>query len=227
MIGAAGMAAAVWTKRVIAVVFLLLTPCFYVWSMYSTGQPIHIPNLYPFSYYNTRYGIALVPLCGFAAGALVTAIPPRWRKFGIALPAIAVAAWLAKPSEQNWICWKESKFNSDSRRFWTKEVGAFLKANYHRGEGILYGDGDVPGALCFARIHLSEGLTQGNGPAYLANGYQAARVPLAKWAIVLMADRDPLARNIDTANWRKTVYAPVLEIHTKYDPVVRVYRRVH
>ena len=46
-----------------------------------------------------------------------------------------------------------------------------------------------------------------------------------KWVIVMAADRDPLARNIDTANWRKTVYAPVLEIHTKYDPVVRVYKR--
>jgi hypothetical protein len=227
LIGAGGVVAAVCKKRLIPVLFLLLTPCFYIWTMYSTGQPIHIPNLYPFSYYNTRYGIALVPLCAFAAGALVLTIPPRWQKFAIALPVVAGSAWLVKPSEQSWICWRESKFNSDSRRFWTDKVAAFLKANYHPGDGILYGDGDVPGALCRARIPLAEGLTQGNGPAYLANGYQPARVPLSKWAIVLMADRDPLARNIDTANWRKTVYAPVLEIHTKDDPVVRIYRRIH
>ena len=138
---------------------------------------------------------------------------------------LAVAGWLAKPSEQNWICWRESKFNSDSRRFWTGEVAKFLKANYRRGEGILYAEGDIPGALARARIPLSEGLTQGNGPAYLANAYQPARVPLMKWVIVMVSDRDPLARNIDTANWRKTVYFPVLEIHTKYDPVVRVYKR--
>lgn len=227
VIGGVGIIAAIWKKSAIPVLFLLLTPCFYIWTMYSTGQPIHIPNLWPFSYYNTRYGIALVPLCAFGAGALVSAAPARWRKIGIALPVIAVSAWLVKPSEQSWICWRESKFNSDSRRFWTDQVAAFLKANYRPGDGILYGEGDVPGALCRARIPLKEGLTQGNGPAYLANGYEPARVPLSKWAIVLMADRDPLARNIDTANWRKTVYAPVLEIHTKYDPVVRVYRRVH
>jgi hypothetical protein len=194
--------------------------------MYSTGQPIHIPNLYPFSYYNTRYGLALVPLCAFAAGAIAVAIPRRWRAFAIALPLLAVSVWLAAPSEQNWICWRESKFNSDSRRFWTNEVAEFLKANYHRGEGILYGEGDIAGVLCRARIPLSEALTQGNGPAYLANGYQASRVPLMKWAIVMSSDRDPLAKNIDTANWKKTVYAPVLEIHTKYDPVVRLYRRI-
>jgi hypothetical protein len=239
VIGAAGMVAAVRTRRYGAIVFLLLTPCFYVWSMYSTGQPIHIPNLYPFSYYNTRYGIALVPLCGFAAGALVTAIPSRWRTLGIALPVLAVTGWLANPSEQNWICWRESKFNSDSRRFWTGEVAKFLKANYHRGEGILYADGDIPGALAGARIPLSEGLTQGGGPAYLANAYQPARVPLAKWAIVVMADRDPLAGAIDGEDWsdeelryhlnqkiRRIAYAPALEIRTKDDPVVRVYRRI-
>jgi hypothetical protein len=225
VIGAAGLAAAFRIKRYGAIVFLLLTPCFYVWSMYSTGQPIHIPNLYPFSYYNTRYGLAVVPLCGFAAGALVIATPRRWRALGIALPLLAAAGWLANPSEQNWICWRESKFNSDSRRFWTDEVAEFLKANYHRGEGILYAEGDIPGALCRARIPLAEALTQGNGPAYLANAYEPGRVPLMKWVIVMAADRDPLARNIDTANWRKTVYAPVLEIHTKYDPVVRVYKR--
>jgi hypothetical protein len=41
------------------------------------------------------------------------------------------------------------------------------------------------------------------------------------------SDRDPLARLIDKGNWRKIVYQPVLEIHTKYDPVIRIYRRVH
>jgi hypothetical protein len=238
-IGAAGIAAAVWTRRWIPVLFLLLTPCFYIWSMYSTGQPIHIPNLWPFSYYNTRYGLALVPLCGFAAGALVAAIPARWRRFGMALPVIAVAPWLAHPSEQNWICWHESKINSDSRRFWSDEVAAFLKVNYRQGDGILYGDGDVPGAFCRARLPLVEGLTQGNGPAYLANGYQPARVPLSKWAIVLDARRDPLAGTIGAEHLsdeelryhlnstiKDIAYSPVLEIHTEYDPVVRVYRRI-
>jgi hypothetical protein len=82
-------------------------------------------------------------------------------------------------------------------------------------------------------------LTQGNGPAYLANGYQPARVPLSKWAVVLEADRDPLAATIGAPGYadeeiryhsnrriRDVAYMPVLEIHTKYDPVVRVYRRI-
>jgi hypothetical protein len=239
LIGAAGIAAAVWARRWIPVLFLLLTPCFYIWTMYSTGQPIHIPNLWPFSYYNTRYGLAVVPLCAFGAGALVLTIPHRWRKCALALPVIAVSVWLVNPAKENWICWRESKFNSDSRRFWTEEVAAFFKANYRRGDGILFGDGDVPGVFCRARLPLAEGLTQGNGPAYLANGYQPARVPLSKWAVVLEADRDPLAATIGAPGYadeeiryhsnrriRDVAYMPVLEIHTKYDPVVRVYRRI-
>jgi hypothetical protein len=226
-VGIAGAIAAIWKKNLLPLTVLSLTPCFYIWTMYSTGQPIHVPNLYPFSYYNTRYGIALLPLCAFGAGALAAAIPARWRPWAVLLPLFGVAAWVIKPSAQNWICWHESEFNSHSRRFWTAEVAGFLKAHYREGEGILYAEGDIPGALCRARIHLSQALTQGNGAAYLANAYQPGRVPLSKWVIVMAADRDPLAKAIDTANWRRTVYTPVLEIYTKNDPVIRVYRRAH
>ena len=59
---------------------LALPPFFYLWSMYSSGgTPIHVPGLWPHSYYNTRYGLAALPLLAFAAAALVLAVPPRIR----------------------------------------------------------------------------------------------------------------------------------------------------
>jgi hypothetical protein len=227
LIGIAGTLVAVVKRSYAPVLFLLLTPCFYIWSMHSSGNPIHIPNLWPFSYYNTRYGIAVLPLCAFGAGAIAAAIPGRWRHAAVVLPALAVAPWLIHPSVQNWICWKESEVNSNSRRFWIKEAAQFFVRNYRTGDGILYAEGDIPGILCRNRTSLSETLNQGNGPAFLVNAYRPDLVRSCKWAVVMESDRDPLARLIDKGNWRKIVYQPVLEIHTKYDPVVRIYRRVH
>ena len=225
LLGAAGTIAAIVKRRYDAILFLALTPSFYVWSMYSTGQPIHVPNLSPFSYYNTRYALALVPLCAFGAGALVLTLPRKVSWLAGCLPLCAILPWLLSPSHENWICWKESQYNSVSRRFWTAEVAKFFQKNYHSGEGILYSDGDVSGVFCRARIPLSETLRPGDGPAWLVNNYHPELLRTCLWAVVVEADRDLLARPMDKANWRKTLYQAVLEIHTKDDPVVRVYRR--
>jgi hypothetical protein len=225
LLGAAGIITAIAKRKYAAVLFLALTPCFYVWSMYSTGQPIHVPNLFPFSYYNTRYALALLPLCAFACGTLVLALPRKAIWLAASVPVLAILPWILHPSHESWICWKESQYNSISRRFWTAEVAKFFKTNYHSGEGILYSEGDVAGVFCRAGIRLSETLHPGDGVAWLVNNYHPELLRTCQWAVVVEADRDILARPMDKANWRKTVYQAVLEIHTKDDPVVRIYRR--
>src|SRR5689334_25215676 len=106
--------------------------------MYSLGTPIFIPSRWPHSYYYSRYGIALLPLLAFGAGGLVLALPKRWRSAGWCLPLIAILPWLLHPSKENWICWKESQQNSESRRFWAREIALFLQQNYRSGQGILF-----------------------------------------------------------------------------------------
>ena len=46
----------------------LLPPIFYVWSMHSGGTPIYVPGFGSASYYNTRYGLAALPLLAIAGG---------------------------------------------------------------------------------------------------------------------------------------------------------------
>jgi hypothetical protein len=212
-------------RQRIAVLFLLLTPCFYIWSRYGSGIPIHVPTLYPFSYYNTRYGIAFLPLCAFGMGTLAAYVPRDWRKFAVLLVAFSISPWVLHPSRQNWICWKESEQNSISRRFWTAEIAQFFQANYREGDGILYAEGDIPGIFCRARLALTETVNPGNGPLFLANAYRPDLVHTCKWAVVLDANRDLLAHTLNQANGKTAPYQAVLEIHTKDDPVVRVYRR--
>lgn len=227
LLGCIGAACAAAKKVLAPVLFLLLIPIFYIWSIHSSGLPIHVPQLWPHSYYNTRYGIAVVFLAAFAAGAIPLvlqsrALPSRARRRAWVLPLIAIAPWLIHPAPENWICWKESQVNSDSRRVWTAGAAAFSQSHYARGEGILTmsGSGDMAGILCRARIPLSEALHEGNGPAWLAATSRPDLFHPAYWAV---------AQNGDKV-WKAIerfpgVYKPVLQIHTKDDPVLQVYRR--
>jgi hypothetical protein len=102
-IGAAGLIAAI-VKRHWWLFFLALSPIFYIISMHGSGTPIFIPTLWPFSYYNVRYGLAALPLLAALAAALVAWLPQRaqWTAT-IVLAAIAVIPWLAYPRATNWV----------------------------------------------------------------------------------------------------------------------------
>ena len=78
-LGLAGAAGSLLKRAIWPLALLSLPPIFYIWSVHSGATPIYVPVLYPFSYYNTRYGLALLPLAAFAAAALVAWAPLRLR----------------------------------------------------------------------------------------------------------------------------------------------------
>ena len=57
-LAALGLIAAGARRKWWPVVLLALPPFFYVWSLHSGGTPIFVPELWPHSWYNTRYGLA-------------------------------------------------------------------------------------------------------------------------------------------------------------------------
>jgi hypothetical protein len=192
--GVAGFISACARGAYRPVFFLLLTPVFYIWSIHSSKNPIFVPQLPPHGYYNSRYGIAVVAFAAFASGALVKWLPSKWKRFSWLIPAVAILPWLLKPSQENWICWKESEVNSVSRRAWTEAGAEFLNARYVMGQGILTpsASGDVAGIFCLARIPLSQTINIGNGPTWIANTARPDLVHQQLWAVD-QAD-DPLSR---------------------------------
>ncbi len=79
-------------KKIWWPLFLLaLPPAFYVWSMHSSGTPLFVPTLWPFSWYNTRYALAALPLAAFAAAGLVALLPVKWRAAGAGVVVVAGA----------------------------------------------------------------------------------------------------------------------------------------
>lgn len=220
--GAAGFICALGRATYRPILFLLLTPVFYIWSIHSSKNPIFVPQLPPYGYYNTRYGIALVGFAAFAAGAIVIRLPAKWKRLAVAIPAIGILPWILQPSKENWICWKESQVNSESRRAWMKLGAEFMEQNYVEGQGILTpsASGDVAGIFSRARIPLRETINIGNGPMWMANTARPLLIHQASW-IVDQQD-DPLARlllkNISP-------YVQIEDFEVKDAPVLQIQRR--
>ena len=110
---------------------LLAPPVFIVWSMHSSATPIFVPGLWPFSSYNTRYGLNALPFLCASAALLLVLLPRRFQMAGAAALVVAAAVpWMVQPRPESWICWKESEVNSRARREWTRLGADYLRPLY-------------------------------------------------------------------------------------------------
>ena len=223
--GAAGLIGVVWRRVFWPFILLLLPPLFYVWSMYSSGTPIFVPTLWPNTYYNTRYGLAALPLLAFCGGAVVTLAPQKARPvFAAVIFAAALAPWLAHPRPDHWICWKESQVNSEARRAWTRDASQFLRSEYQRGSGVFTSSGDVIGIFREAGIRLRETLNDGNEPQWLAATKRPQIFLHEEWAVAMAGD--PVATAVQWSSFKSGPnYELVRTVIVKDAPVIEIYRR--
>jgi len=222
-LGAAGLMACAVVREARWPAWLLLLPgVFYVLSMHLGGTPIFLPDLWPNSYYNSRYGLALFPSLAFGAAGLVALAPPRARPLAVAAAAlICVAPWLIHPRPEAWITWKESQVNSDARRAWTSEAAAYLAPRYQRGTGIITTFGDITGILRTAGIPLRETLTWDNWPLWPAAVTRPELFLREEWAVVMGGDP------VQTALLRAGAHGPRYElmktVMVPHAPVIEIY----
>jgi 4-amino-4-deoxy-L-arabinose transferase-like glycosyltransferase len=221
-VGAIGIIATfVQRKALPAIVILALPVIFYIWSMHSSGTPIFIPTLWPFSWYNTRYAIAVLPLAAFAAGAIVAILPARARIAAAAMvAAIPASAWILH-RDQPAICWKESEVNSIARRDWTQQAAAYLQENYRPGSGIIYSFGDLTGALRESGISLRESLHSGNVAEWMLATTRPYAGLRTEWALAFSGDEVATAA-LRAHRYGKN-YEVVKQIIVKGAPVVEIY----
>jgi hypothetical protein len=219
-IGIAGALVALWRRARWAawpLFFLSLVPLFYIWSMHSSGTPVFVPNLWPNTYYNTRYAMASVLLAAFAGGAIVTILPARMNFAAAVVCGLApLAFWIGQAP----VCWKEAEVNSAARREWTRQTAEFLAAHYQHGSGILFSFGDLTGALREAGIPLREGLHSGNGAEW---NVAMARPDLflhEDWALGFAGDEVTTV-----AQRRGSRYQLRKQIIVRGAPVVEIYQR--
>ncbi len=146
---------------------LLWTPLlFYAVSIAWGHVPVYLPAWWPFSYYNVRYGLQLLPAVAVFLG-LSCEILSRWVRPRIALPLVAVlialsygGVWQKKP-----ICLREAEANGTDRLLFDHSLAAQLRKLPDSATVMMY-CGSHSGAIQDAGIPFRRVLREGNHPAW-------------------------------------------------------------
>ena len=233
-LGAAGLVAALCSRARWAALLLSTGAAFYVFSLYSGGTPIFVPELWPNTYYNTRYGLSAMPAACLGVAALAAlAVRVRWfvgsqHRLWIApavLVLLAVSPWLLRPHPGEWICWRESDVNSRDRLAWTHSAADYLAPRYHTGDGILISFGDLAGIIRTAGIPLRETLHEGNGPAWLAAVMRPDIALHEEWALTFAGDT--ISRALSRLRQGTPQYECVSSIPIPDGRAVEIWKRIH
>jgi hypothetical protein len=148
-------------------IFLLVPVPFYALSIAYGGVPIFIPAWWPFTHYNVRYGLQLLPAFAAAVGILAYAAArskrwsKKWRRSALlGLFAIVVVSygliWRAGP-----VCYEEAVINMHSRVTLERQVAGWLHA-LPANSTLLMDLGGHPGAVEQAGIPLKRTINEGN-----------------------------------------------------------------
>ncbi len=164
-----GTGLALWRFRTYGILLLLWLPlAFYALSIAYGSVPIYIPVWYPFSYYNVRYGLELLPvlavfpaiLAGYLAGRL-TALVPRIAVW-LVLSAVVVIGYASAYREIP-ITLREAQANSRGRIALEQGLARFM-AGLPRSSTLLMYEAEHAGVLPMAGIPLRHIISEAEHP---------------------------------------------------------------
>ena len=217
----------VYFRRLGAWLLLLIPLPFYALSIAYGGVPIFMPIWWPFSFYNVRYGLQLLPAFAvFLAVGLFWVLSritqSRWR-IAAALAAFAFVgasygfAWHNRP-----ICLREAIVNSRTRVAFERNLADYLRFLPPNSTFLMY-IGDHVGALQDAGIRLSRVIQEGNHGDPRIWGkegmWQRALADPAKYADYAVGfDDDAVTKSAEAHH-----YPALLIIHTVGQPPATIY----
>lgn len=171
---------------------------FYVYSISYGSVPIFIPQLYPHSYYNSRYGMEMLPaLALFGASALwaLTAKLGKGQALAarlgppVALMLVVVNAIVMIHATP--LVLKEAMVNSQGRLAYEEPLARQL-ATFPRGATILMENSDHVGALQKAGIPLRQTI----GPSDYYRWREGLAAPAETAGYVVAAAGDPVSEAV-------------------------------
>ena len=164
-----GTGLAIWRFRRHGILLLLWLPlAFYALSIAYGSVPIYIPAWYPFSYYNVRYGLELLPVfavfLAILAGHLATEARTTVLKIAVWCATIAmVAASYVSVYAESPITLREATVNSRDRM--ALETGlARVLLQFPPSATLLMYEAEHAGALRMAGIPLRHVISEAEHP---------------------------------------------------------------
>lgn len=192
LLAAAGIAASLAARRWFWLLLWLPLP-FYAFSIAHEAVPIFIPDWWPFAYYNTRYGLQLLPaIAVFTATALAFLLRlSQQKRWQIAVPAVfagvLVGSYLSV-LEKGPICLREVTVNSRTRIAYEKTLAHELEKLPPTATLLMY-LGDHVDALRRAGIPLRRVINESDHPFW----EQALAAPARRADYVIAMEGGPVA----------------------------------
>ncbi|HLY42013.1 MAG TPA: hypothetical protein VKR52_12445 [Terracidiphilus sp.] len=170
---------------------------FYAYSIAYGSVPIFIPKWWPHSWYNTRYGMELLPAfalsLGFIAHLVLSVLrefKPQWVRYAAGL-ICALAVWNAwKVIAEKPLTYIEGVKNIEARRPLEQQIPPVLrKLLATRPKGLVLMKTSVyPNLVAFTGIPLRQTINEGDGPLYTS----ALESPAQNAAIIVAFDGDEI-----------------------------------
>lgn len=210
---------------------LLLLPLpFYALSIAYGAVPIFIPDWWPFSHYNVRYGLQVLPAFAVGLAVLVNLVlrSASWNRnlrlaCMLAIFALVIASyasiWNATP-----ICLKEAQVNMRTRNQLQAELARWLEKMPSDSTILMY-LGDHVGALERAGVPLNRTINEGNHrvwkqPSDPEGLWERALADPSQYAdFVLAFEGDPVFEAVHDKRLRELV-----EIHVTGQARAILYR---
>jgi hypothetical protein len=174
---------------------------FYAYSIAYSSVPIFLPPWWPHSWYNTRYGMELLPAlalgAGFASHCLLAAVGEfkrEWVKYAAGM-LLAVLVWNAvKMVHEHPLTYVEGVKNLDSRRALEERIPPVLQAELAKQPGglVLMDTSVFPSLVAQTGIPFRQTINEADLDVY----ERALEAPSANATLVLAFDGDAIDRAV-------------------------------
>jgi hypothetical protein len=189
-------------KRAFKWALLLWFPvAFYAYSVAYGSVPIFLPPWWPHSWYNTRYGMEMLPAfalgLGFAAQFALAAVhefKPRWVRYAAGVLFAVLVLNAAQMVRERPLTYVEGTKNIEARGPLETAIPPALRALLAEQPGatVLMDTSTYPNLVAFTGIPLRQTINESDLWIY----HEALEAPAAHAAIVLAFDGDEIDRAV-------------------------------
>jgi len=174
---------------------------FYAYAVAFASVPIFIPPWWPHSWYNTRYGLELLPALALALGfaadlslAAVRALQPRWRVPAVVSLFVLIALNACVILREHPLCYVEGAKNYAARQHYEQAIPAALRALLAARPGgvVLMDTSRYPQIVALTGIPLRRTINESDKEFYL----EALAEPARHAVLVLAFDGDQIAQAV-------------------------------
>lgn len=213
-----------WFDGIQRAAILLWMPLpFYIYSVAYGSVPIFIPQLYPHSFYNARYGMEMLPALVLFGFIPVAAFERNWAAWthpvAKIMPRIALGVAVLNSAAMMYfvpLVLKEGMVNATTRVPFETAIARQLES-LPKGVPILMHNSDHVGAIQQAGIPLKQTLNESDRDSWQA----ALAAPADKAAYVVAIQGDPVD---DAVKKHPENLTELTMLHTTGQPPARIYK---